>query len=302
MLGDEPVPLSGGEFRALRDLLRGYAGVRFDDDVAFLVQRRLQPRLHELGLQSFGAYLERLQDPQRPAAARAAELQALFERLATRETYFFRESYQLDALAQEILPPLLRGGEPISLWSAGCSTGEEAYTLAITALRAGARAPRVLGTDLSQVALEAADAAVYGPGAFRQTADELRERYFDREDCGRPRWRVSDEIRRLVTFRPLNLNQPDWDAAGGPHHVILCRNVLIYFDRELRRAVIDRLTRRLVPGGFLLLGHSETLRDEASGLALCPLRHAQVYRRESLSPGAPAGSQGSPGTSEDPRA
>ena len=124
---------------------------------------------------------------------RAAELQALFERLATRETYFFRESYQLDALAQEILPPLLRGGEPLSLWSAGCSTGEEAYTLAITALRAGARAPRVVGTDLSQVALEAADAAVYGPGAFRQTADALREGYFRPEEGGRPRWRASTQ-------------------------------------------------------------------------------------------------------------
>lgn len=303
--GEATIPLSAAEFRVLRDLLLGFAGIRFDDDTAFLLQRRLQPRLLELRLSSFSRYADYLRDPLLSPAAQRAELQALFERVATRETYLFRESYQLDALREEILPPLLarrRRGERLSLWSAGCSTGEEVYSLAITAALAGAGqgqgddgepAVQVLGTDLSQDALQVARAGVYGSSSFRQTSVALRDRYFEpiasasmgtsaplRTGAGAAqRWRVRDTIRRMVRFQSLNLHQAAWEDVGGPHDVILCRNVLIYFDRALRPAVIARLTRCLAPGGYLLLGHSETLRDSQPGLTLCNLRHAQVYRR-----------------------
>jgi chemotaxis protein methyltransferase CheR len=278
------------EFRFLQGLLLAHTGLLFADENAFLLERRLRPRLEELSLLCFRDYCRYLIDPSLEEAARQRELDEIFERVATRETYFFREAYQLTAFRTEILPELHRLRRPrrrLTIWSAGCSTGEEVYTIAIELLRSGLFAERgwdvrITGSDLSETALRAALAGRYGPSSFRQTDAEVQERYFERAPDGQ--WRVRPEVAALVSFVRLNLHRPDWTALldhGAPFDVIFCRNVIIYFDRAARPPIIRRFHDHLSPGGYLLLGHSESLIDMQTPFQLHHLSRELVYKKPS---------------------
>jgi chemotaxis protein methyltransferase CheR len=187
--------------------------------------------------------------------------------LTVKETYFMREPRQLKSfvrLAEKASKPRT-AGQPLHVLSAGCATGEEAYTLAILLAEAGARG-NVWGIDVDAAALVTARAATYGPHAFRGVPDDWRKRHF--ESVALDRWRVLAEHRKHVQFRQANLTRLGPITLATPFDAIFCRNVLIYFARPTQMTVVGRLARLLRPSGVLFLGHSEVFLDRASELGL----------------------------------
>jgi len=275
---DKSPLMSPVEFRLLRDLIHAHAGLYFREDMQYLLERRLAPRLRLLGLASYGAYHRHLRyDPQR-----ATELEAAAETLTTNETYFFREPLQLQSFSEEILPELARARaeeKRLRIWSAGCSSGEEAFTAAILLRSSGLFASwdvHVLGSDIARRVLAVARAGCYGAHAFRGVEAEAMIRWF------RPsgeRWTVDDDIRRMVSFAHINLLDDGAVDQVDPVDCIFCRNVLIYFDLDARRRVLKSLHRRLRPGGYLLLGHSESLLQVTADFEMAQLKGDLAYRR-----------------------
>lgn len=271
--------------RLVRDHISRETGNRFDDSALHILRRRLAARLPVLGLPDFYAYEHFLRAA--PELARKAELDEIADRVTNHETYFFRERYQLDAFSQHLLPRLAvdrAGSRRLAVWSAGCSTGEEVYTVAMLILESGLFAGwdvRVFGSDISREGLRSARAAVYGPGSFRVTDEARMERWFDVADGKR---RVKQELRDLCRFAQINLVDSEAASVLGAFDVVFCRNVLIYFDAESRRRVVSTLERKLHAGGYLLLGHSEVLAPMTGELELVHLPSDIVYRRLALSP------------------
>lgn len=267
------------EFRLLRDLINDFCGISFQDDARYLLERRLRERLTALGMSDYGEYYQHLR--YHPDAK--AEIERAVELLTTNETYFFREDYQLAAFRNEILPDLRaraeeRGHRRLALWSAGCSTGEEVYTLAIIIAHTGLFEGwdiRIFGNDISRRVLHTARRAIYGHSSFRAMPREY-ERYFTRVPEG---LQVDARVRSMCHFGHLNLLAGDRAAIVGKVDAIFCRNVLIYFDPSSRSRVIDTFYQRLVPGGYLLLGHSESLLNVSTAFELVHLKGDLVYRR-----------------------
>ncbi len=278
-LGDARLELSPSELHTLRDLLARASGFVLRDELKFIAERRLAPRLELLGLRDFAAYARYLRfDPRGPE-----ELETAIDLLVPHETYFFREPTQLACFEEELLPLLERRNartRALHAWSAGCSTGEEPYTLAALMVdRPGLAgwALEVLGTDLSRKALTAARKAEYGSMALRATTPAQRERLFEPLEGGRVR--VKERYREVVRFGQLNLLDASAAAVLPRFDVIFCRNVLIYFDQATRRRVVELFFERLVEGGFLLLGHSENLLHLPTRFELVQLEGDLVYRR-----------------------
>jgi chemotaxis protein methyltransferase CheR len=277
--GPEPrIRLKPDEFRLLRDLMNEQAGLHFDESAMFLFDRRLGERVLALELSTFDEYYKYLRFNVRGAA----ELDEAVELLTTKETYFFRQEYQLRAFSKELLPRLAQINATrrrLTVWSAGCSTGEEAYTLAILIHEAGIFEGwdlRIIGSDISKQNVAAARRGVYRSSSFRATSAAARRAYFlDREDGAH----VSDAIKKYCHFGQLNLLETSRAGLVGRVDVIFCRNVLIYFDLRTRRRVIDNLYERLVPGGYLLLGHSESLLNVSTAFELVHLQEDLIYRK-----------------------
>ena len=285
------IELSYEEFRLLRELVHDQFGLAVADDRRDWFARRLAPRLAFHDLASFADYHRFLRfDP-----GRRAELEAAAESLTNNETYFFREPLQLRAFAEEVLPALAaeRSAERrLRVWSAGCSTGEEAFTVAALLLRSGLFAGwqlDVFGTDLSRRALAVARGGTYGTFSFRTPEAEVLRPCF--RQVGE-RWVVGDELRAVVSFGHLNLLDERAAALVGTMDVVFCRNVLIYFDLPVRRRVVRTFHERLREGGWLLLGHSESLLHVSADFDLVQLRHDLVYRKPRLLAGGP-GARGS---------
>jgi chemotaxis protein methyltransferase CheR len=271
--------LSLQDFRLLRDLVNQFCGIYFADDSAYIVERRLRERLRDLGLESFDEYYRYLQYHPRAQA----ELEAAAEVLTTNETYFFREAYQLRAFTEEILPgvrsrALARGSKRLDIWSAGCSSGEEVYTIAMlidaTRLFEGWDV-RIFGNDISRRVLRKARGATYGSASFRAMIPDY-QRYFIDTDEGR---QVHPRIRSMCHFGHLNLMNQRRSAIVGRVDVTFCRNVLIYFDDASRRKVLETIYQRLHRGGYLLLGHSESLLRSSTAFEIAQLTTDIVYRR-----------------------
>ena len=279
LLFDSGPRLRVEEFRLLRELVNRYSGMHFDDASMFVFERRLRERLRALGLADFTAYYHYLK--YHPSAG--SELEDAVEALVTNETYFFREEYQLRAFRKDLLPAireqaLSRGNKRVVLWSAGCSTGEEVYTLAILMARSGLFEGwdvRVFGNDISRRVLAIARRAVYPPSSFRAKPSEYAE-FFVEEAEG---MRVAPRIRAMCQFGQINLLDRDKSALLGRVDAIFCRNVLIYFDAESRKQVIDTFYERLHPGGHLMLGHSESLLHVSTAFELAHLSSDMVYRK-----------------------
>jgi chemotaxis protein methyltransferase CheR len=279
---DVKTRLRPDEFRLLRDLINAEAGLHFDEDSVYLFERRLGERVANLELGSFDEYYKYL----RFSISGAAELEEVIELLTTKETYFFRQEYQLRAFKNELLPRLAQSNgnkRRLTVWSAGCSTGEEAYTLAILVHQSGLFEGwdlRIIGSDISKNSVAAARRGVYRESSFRSTTDENRRTYFRELDNG---VHVLDSIKKMCHFGQLNLLDPSKAAMVGRVDAVFCRNVVIYFDLRSRRQVIDGLYERLVPGGYLLLGHSESLLNLSTAFELVHLKDDLVYRKPLLS-------------------
>jgi len=271
------VEMTPGEFRLIRDLFHRYAGLYFNDDKRYLLERRLAPRLDATGARSFGEYARHL----RTGSHGRRELEEAVDRVTVNETYFFREEYQLRAFAEEILPELRAEKEDrvLSLWSAGCASGEEAYTISMLLIEQGGFRDwdvRIVGTDISRRVLRQASQARYRESALRSTTALRRDRFFRR--AGKL-WEVREDVRAPVAFARLNLVEDEPLELVGDVDVLFCRNVLIYFDAEVRRRVVQSFYDRLAPGGYLLLGHSETLLNLPTEFELVQLRNDTVYRK-----------------------
>lgn len=266
------------EARLIQEIIHQYCGLSHGLDSTFFLERRLSPRLEALGLSSYREYYHYLRyDPSGPR-----ELEDVVERITTHETYLFREQYQLDAFRLEVLPELserLARRKRLLVWSAGCSTGEEVYTLAII-LRDHARlmgwSARVVGSDISRQVIAHARRGCYGASSFRTTDDHDRRKYFREQDG---KHYIRDDIRALCSFGQLNLLQTERYDVLGTCDVIFCRNVLMYLSPDARQRIVEAFYDVLAPGGYLLLGHSESLLNVTTRFDLVHLTKDLVYRR-----------------------
>lgn len=265
-------------FRLLRDAIYKRTGMWFADSSKYLLQKRLSPRARELNFDSFQKYFYFLQyDPRSDT-----EFDQIYDLVTTNETYFFREPAQLAAFTEEIVPDILtrKGVKKIRIWSAGCSSGEEPYSIAMLLREAGwyeKASFEIFASDINQLVLAKARRGQYRENAFRATDPALRDRYFTREADGC--WRISDEIRNRISFGRLNLYDEPRVSLLGHLDVVFCRNVIIYFDDASKRVVVHNFYNRLVEGGYLLLGHSESLISLSTQFKLRHLKNDMVYQK-----------------------
>jgi chemotaxis protein methyltransferase CheR len=259
--------LSAAHFREISGIVYDVAGIQLPPGKEGLVRSRLAKRLRARGLASYGEYLDLVRRPG------GDELAEMVDALTTNKTDFFREPAHFDFLRARVLPRL--GPGPLRVWSAGCSTGEEPYTLAVVLRDAlpdlARRDVKILATDISRRVLAQAKAGVYGDQAIEGVPPEPRRRHFARGPEG---WAASDALRALITFAPLNL-MGAWPMRG-PFQAIFCRNVMIYFDRPTQQTLVQRFHDLLAPGGYLFVGHSESLSALSHGFTYV---QPAVYRR-----------------------
>lgn len=277
MRSDGGAPFPDDVFRLLADMIRARSGIDFSDSNRFLLESRVRHRVEELRLESPRAYLHRLR-----YGGEDSEFDQLLDRVTNPETYFFREADQLAAFSEDLLsewedaPP----AGPLRIWSAGCASGEEPFTVAMLLEERGffgRHSVEIFGSDISVGSLSRARAGVFRENAFRQTSEQRRARFFEPDAPGR--FRIREEIRNRVSFGRLNLIEPARLAALPRFHVIFCRNVLIYLDERSKRSVVASLYERLLPGGHLFLGRVESLVAFSTEFRLRHLPHDLVYRK-----------------------
>lgn len=279
ILESKIISMSDETFRLLRDLIRNYYGIFFDDSSKYLLERRLSRRVMLLNLNDFRDYYRFLLYDSK----KEDELAAIMDILTVNETYFFREPNILKAFTEEIIPELRQNNQRLKklrIWSGGCSTGEEPYTIAMLILEDGRFFGwdiEIIGSDISQRVLQVARKGIYGKNSFRQTDSYYIKKYFREE--GEGLWRIKDTVKELVTFSYLNLLDPFRTKLIETMDVIFCRNVLIYFDMESRKKVIDMFYNKLRNGGYLLLGHAESLLNISSSFVLRHLKNDVVYQK-----------------------
>jgi chemotaxis protein methyltransferase CheR len=267
------------EFEFIRSLVYERTRIRLDSDRRDLVAARLGKRLRATRSATMGDYCRILKDPQGQK-----ELSHLIDVISTHHTFFFRENEHFDFIRDHVVPEMLSRADTerwpvLRAWSAACSSGEECYSMAITfaeSLRGRNWPWHIEGTDISEGVLKQARDAIYNEEAVGRLPREISRTYFQRgvgPQTGN--YRVKARLRTGVSFHHLNLlgDEPLFDE---PFQLILCRNVMIYFDRASQEELVNRLTTHLVPGGYLLVGHSESL--TAIKHSLRPVKPA-VYRR-----------------------
>lgn len=276
---DEIIPLPLEVFRLLRDLISDYCGIYFDDSSKYLVERRLSRRVVLNRLEDFRDYYRLLLYDRR----RDEELAAIVDILTVNETYFFREQNQLKAFIEEVcleIKNLRSDTRRLRIWSAGCSTGEEPYTLAMMLLESMKLFEgwdiEIVASDINQRVLHQARKGVYRKASFRSTEERIIKKYFTEEGGD---YALKDEVKKLVTFSSLNLLDAMKVRFIGAVDVIFCRNVLIYFHPEAKKKVIDMFHQRLNDGGYLLLGHAESLMNLSTAFALKHLKNDMVYQK-----------------------
>lgn len=278
-MNDDLIQLSTDEFTYIAKLLYEQFGIHLSDQKRILVAGRLTKRVRQLGYTSFTKYFEHLM-----ADRTGSELSELINRITTNHSFFFREIDHFEFLTRTVLPGLEERMKqtlayPLRIWSAGCATGEEVYSIGML-LREhfGTRMNQVdlglLATDISLAALQEAQDGEYPAQNLRELPANYRNTYFrlKQQDV----YEISDDIRRLVLFKRLNL-MSDPFPLKGQFDAVFCRNVMIYFDKDSRTRVVNNLYRYVKPGGYLFIGHSESLNRED-----CPFTYIKpaVYKKE----------------------
>ena len=270
--------ISGKDYARLCKLIYAEAGIHLGTERKTMLEVRIKRRLKILNLQSYGEYCDYLFGQE----GLKDEIVHLIDVVTTNKTDFFREPGHFDFLVEKALPELSErlAGRQFTIWSAGCSSGEEPYTMAIVLSEYAISHPgfrfRILASDISNIVLAKAELGVYSSDVVAPVAPLLRRKYFMRSrEPGSEKQRVVPELRRLIEFRRLNFMDADY---GVPEKVdaIFCRNVIIYFDRATQERILLKLANCLLPGGFMFVGHAETLHD--MNLPLVPVAPA-LYRR-----------------------
>ena len=259
-LADAASLLSERDFATVRQLIAQYAGIKLSLQKRNMVYNRLQRRLRVRGLASFGEYLDLVQ------REGSDEREAFVNALTTNLTAFFREPHHFDLL--ERARAHARRGASLRCWSSACSTGEEAWSIAMV-LREAQCAGSVLGTDIDTEVLRTAESGIYRMDRAAALAPErLRKHFLRGSGANEGLVSIRPELRQMVRFAQLNLQSPVWPAQER-YDVIFCRNVVIYFEREVQKKLLARSAELLVPGGLLLVGHSESFPAAHAGFRSC---------------------------------
>ena len=262
LAGDAATLLNDRDFATVRQLIADYAGIKLSLQKRNMVYNRLLRRLRARGIGNFGDYLQLVQ------REGSDEREAFVNALTTNLTAFFREPHHFDLLLERARERAARRGAPLRCWSSACSTGEEAWSIAMV-LREAECAGEVLGTDIDTDVLNTAHAGVYRmERAATLPAERLRRHFLRGTGSNDGLVSVRPELRSLVRFGQLNLQSPVWPALER-FDVIFCRNVVIYFDREFQKKLLTRLADLLVPGGLLMVGHSESFPAAHPGFRSC---------------------------------
>lgn len=275
--------MSDEAFRLLRDFIYEHSGIYFSDAKKAQLENRLFLRLKANNLSDFDKYYYLLKyDPQA-----SKELRALFDSVTTNETSFFRSPPQIQAFQEKVLPEIIqnrleKGEKVLRLWSAGCSTGDEPYTMGIVAKEILGNElkewdVKIFASDISEKALKSARMSVYNEYTLRSVPPEIKNKYFIRNGS---QFTVTDEIRMLVELQYLNFNDTMRVKLMRDFDIIFCRNVLIYFDDAAKKRFVSQLYDNLNPGGYLFIGHSESLHNISRAFKLVHFPGALGYKKE----------------------
>ena len=274
--------VSNEEFRQLHDFIYEQCGIFIGENRKYLIENRLAARIKELNLTSYSEYYNYL----RFDTNKRAELTRLFDAVTTNETSFYRNPPQLQIFQDVVLTNTLDSLRKINqkrlrIWSAGCSTGEEPYTLAIIIHELLKQEVltwdiKITANDLSEAVLAAARRGVYSEYALRTTPKEIIAKHFTQEDA---LYKINPKLKHLVSFGQINLNDKLQLARVERSHIVFCRNVIIYFDDDMKRRVISAFYDNLLPGGALLIGHSESLHNISRAFKLEQYKGTIVYRK-----------------------
>jgi len=271
-------------FKQLRDMIYEKSGIFFPENKLYLLEGRLGSRLNELEMESFQEYVTYL----KRLSVQATELKKIYSLITINETYFFRYPKQLDVFEKTLFPDLVKersktGNKRVNIWSAASSSGEELFTLAMMMKEnLGISTNRwniaLKGTDISHRILDIARKAEYGRNSFRGTVSTYyKSKYFTADG---DRYTVKDDIRNMVKFDYLNLNDVNAIRSNRGLDFIFCRNVLIYFDKEMKKRVIRAFYDALNHGGYLLLGEAESLHGVSSAFKVEHFPGAFIYKKE----------------------
>ncbi len=251
------------DLSVITDIMMKEAGIALSESKANLIYSRLAKRIRKLGLEGFGEYCAMVETPQGEE-----ERKELVAALTTNVTGFFREPHHFDHMRAKLLPHLIqraKAGQRIRLWSAACSSGPEPYSMALTLLRdmpdAGCYDIRILATDIDPNVLAVAEAGIYDDAQLAPVPEALRQGWFTSLQNGTGRWQAKEELRQLISFRPLNLIG-NWPMKGK-FQIIFCRNVVIYFDNPTQERVWSRFLPLMEENGALYIGHSERVSGTA---------------------------------------
>jgi chemotaxis protein methyltransferase CheR len=266
------------EFQKLCEFLYRRTGMIFAESKRYYVERRVVERMVATASGSFAAYFARLR------TEGTGEVEHFVNAFTVNETYFYREDHQLKCLATDLLPARIRerhSGGPLRIWSVPCSTGEEPYSIAMWLLENWPLVDNyeieIVGSDIDTAVLEAARAGIFGKRALMRLAPEMIKRYFVQLDA--EHWQIIDELRDSVGFSAVNIVEQSETKPHGPFDVIFCRNVLIYFDDASRRVAAENLYENLLPGGFICLGHAESMSRISPLFDVARFADAIVYQR-----------------------
>jgi chemotaxis protein methyltransferase CheR len=268
--------LSEEEFKKFASLIYSESGIFLKDAKLTLLSNRLRKRLRALNIDSYSEYYDYIQN----LSDRSGEIEELIDVVSTNETYFFRNERQFEALSGHCLPALsrIKQDKTLRIWSAGCATGEEPFTIAICVLENLGHFPgwrvEITATDVSPTVLEFARRGEYSGRRIEKVSPGILEKYFwqDKERPGV--YHVKERVRSMVDFSYLNLFKNPY-----PHSldIIFCRNVMIYFDREYQKRLIAGFSRVLLKHGYLFIGHSETLHSISEDFMYVKLLESPVY-------------------------
>lgn len=270
--------LTAEEFRRLCEFLYRRTGMVFTEAKRYYVERRVIERMNVTGSAEFTRYFALLRsDFDR-------EVEHFVNAFTINETYFYREDHQLRCLTNDLLANRLRvkqRGETIRIWSVPCSTGEEPYSIAIWLLEnwplVDQHEIEIIGSDIDTSVLEKARSGVFGTRSFMRLSPELVLKYFARDSPDT--WQILDDLRQSVRFSPVNIVEPSQTRPYGRFDVIFCRNVLIYFDDPSRRVAAENLFENLEPGGYICLGHTESMSRITPLFDVRRFADAIVYQR-----------------------
>lgn len=270
--------ITADEFRRLSEYIYRRTGMAFTEARRYFVERRIAARMAATASSSFAIYFAKLRSDSE------GEIEKLINAFTINETYFYREDHQLRCLSNDLLRERVsakRPGDAVRIWSVPCSTGEEPYSIAIWLLENWSAVDsyniEIIGSDIDTAVLDAAQEGIYGSRALMRLSPELIAKYF--VNNGAERWRLIDELRQSIQFTRANIVDPAEMRAHGKFDVVFCRNLLIYFDDVSRRLAAESLYENLYPGGFICLGHTESMSRISSLFDMCRFADAIVYRR-----------------------